>query len=92
MEVNYKQIIKVAASEKLKELSKEFLQMLDEIKSEEESQSSKLLNLLAPHTNLDSETLKSIISLSLVLGEPKKSIIRKRILDKYNTLKRELEQ
>lgn len=90
MELNYKQILQKAASAKLLDLSKEFLSILDEVKLEGDHQKERLRSFLAPH--IDEPTLSAILALVCVVDENKKSILRKRILDKFNNLKRELEQ
>ena len=90
MDLTYKQILQKAASAKLLDLSKELLSILDEVRLEGDHQKDRLRSFLAPH--IAEPTLSAILALVVVVDENRKTILRKRILDKYNTLKRELEQ
>ncbi len=89
METGYKKIIQAAAATKLTDLTKEFLSILDEIKAESDFERDRIKALLSAH--MEENVVDIIVSLILVVSDSKKASARKRILDKYNTLKRELQ-
>ena len=82
--MDYKEVIRNAASEKLTELAKEFLTILDELKFEDAAKVDKVISL-----NEDFEIFRPFLFL---VDEPKKDILRKRTLDKLNKLLRELKK
>lgn len=82
--MDYKDIIKDAAKRKLIDLGKEFLDILDELKLEDAAKVQKIDSISG-----DLEHLRPFLYL---LDETKVKILRKRILDKMNSLTRELEK
>lgn len=82
--MDYKEVIRNAASEKLTELAKEFLTILDELKFEDAAKVDKVISL-----NEDFEIFRPFLFL---VDDTKKDILRKRTLDKLNKLLRELKK
>jgi len=89
--MDFRSIIKDAAARKLLDLAKVFLEILDELKKEEESKSEKFSSL-AEQWGLKGRDLAAFLSVVITFDSCKKDILRKRILDKTNQLTRELEQ
>jgi len=82
--MDYKEVIRNAASEKLTELAKEFLAILDELKFEDAAKVDKVISL-----NEDFEIFRPFLFL---VDDTKKDVLRKRTLDKLNKLLRELKK
>ena len=84
--MDYKDIIREAAARKLLDLGKDFLNIIDELRDEDAAKVSKLnaidkggvFNELQPFLYL--------------LDDTKIKIVRKRVLDRMNSLIRELEK
>lgn len=84
--MDYKDIIREAASRKLIDLGKDVLDIIDELKQEDAAKVSKI-NSIDKSGELDH--LQPFLYL---LDDTKIKILRKRILDKMNSLIRELEK
>ena len=84
--MDYKEIIREAASRKLSDLGKAFLDIIDELKQEDAAKVAKI--------NAIDKTgvLADLQPFLFLLDETKVKIMRKRILDEMNSLKRELEK
>lgn len=85
--MDYKQIIAAAAERKLIEMYKFFLDIVEEMKQDQEEGVENFKKALEECSNI-----KDVGPLLYFLGmsENKKQIIRKRILDRANDLIREL--
>ena len=82
--MEYKEVIRNAASDMLTELSTEFLTILDELKFEDAAKVEKIIQL-----NEAFETFRPFLFL---VDEPKKNLLRKRVLDRMNKLQRDLKK
>lgn len=84
--MDYKDIIREAASRKLVDLGKEFLDIIDELKQEDAAKVSKV-------SAIDKTgTLDTLQPFLYLLDDAKIKILRKRVLDRMNSLIRELEK
>jgi hypothetical protein len=90
MSIDFRTIIKNAASRKLVDLAKTFLDIVDELKKEEQSKIESFMTLA--ESNGLGEQARNIYPFLFLLSDNKKEILRKRILDKTNEMIRELDQ
>lgn len=87
--LSYQDIVRDAASRKIVDLTKSFLDIIDELKKEDAMRVVKFLAVAEENGFYEkANTLKHFLYL---LDENKKETIRKRVLDRANDLRRELE-
>jgi hypothetical protein len=86
---DFRSIVKEAAKRKLIDLSKLFLDIVDELKKEDLAKLEKFSSVSKYWISEDD--LKIVSPFLLLLDDCKKDILRKRILDKMNELCRELD-
>lgn len=87
---DYKKVIGQAAARKVIVLAKEFLEIIEELEVEEESKIEKFEN--AARKFDVNEQLDVLVPFLYLIDKKKKETLRKRILDKANSLVRELEE
>jgi len=86
---DYRSIVKDAAKRKLVDLTKAFLEIIDELKKED---GEKLKNFSSISSKwMNSEEVEVLMPFLALMTDCKKDILRKRILDKAGELSRELD-
>lgn len=88
--MDYREIIRTAATRKIVELAKVFLDILDELKKEDQNKVDNFI--IVAESNGLGEQARILRPFLFLLNDNKKEILRKRVLDEANGLIRELEQ
>jgi len=86
---SYKEIVAAAAARKLIDLAKEALEIFDELHEEDKSKLEKFKRSAEQAGWTGVEFVSPFLEL---VDDTKKDILRKRILDKANELKRQLKE
>lgn len=88
--MDFRDIIRDAAKRKIVDLAKNFLDIIDELKKEDQD---KVENFIVfAESNGLGEQARNLRPFLFLINDNKKKVLRKRILDTTNSLLRELEQ
>jgi len=88
--MDYREIVAAAAERKLVELYKFFLDMLDELKQDQDDNIHKFRRALQECDDVND--VEPLVFFVETLSDSKKQQMRKKILDKANSLIRELQK